>query len=822
MAYHIQSSFTAGELDPALHERTTFDKYKTGVATGRNVIIGKTGRIISRFGSEFVIAPKYSDKKHVLYAPPYSNLILEWGHLYWRLHNLDSPGTYVEGTHLYTEDHLKTHIHFTSSKFGIYIFLKKASVADPFSQNSYEKYLFLVTVPGSEILIQTGTVAETNNPLALSGGITSNMSGYGVDYMFTVVVNGVETTSVAFLNSTYSGLKSLKIVGEFTTFPFTIDKASFPQWQNISELRAYRRPKDGGAYGYIGSTGDFNTSGSTAVTVSFTDIGQGADYTMSPPNYYSEFANNQGPLYSLGTFPQWSFSGFQARTGIMFQQRLCVVDDFQNAIAASRVGVPKSFTRDYPLNSACSLLFKVASEGSAKILRLLDAGALAAFTTDGVYANNPGPLTPENLALSKKGEWVIDEKLPPLIVPGAVLFFDILSNSIVAMDYSFEGARFNGEEVSIFSNHLIAKNRIVSWAFLDGQLPVVLAVRDDGKLLCFSYQREHQLKAWTWFDTDGLYENIVVRKKTDGTSVCYASVLRGTTRSIEKFTPRFVNDIKDFIGMDNSKTFKTAISGTASITVAPVTPGIWGGELTLTASSAIFANSAGNGAVGSVFRYFDIDGSAVDLTVTAFTSTTVIKAKPSCDYPSTETPMVGPLYKTFTTLTGLDHLNGKAVSVMLDGYVIASPNNDIENYATLTVTGGSLTLPRAGAIIHVGLPFTSDGETLDVDTVEQKPTLLESDLVNKLYLKIYNTRGTYVGSKFPKNNKVNGMTDPEVMTEDLDFGNLGNAAQVPQTKRYYLVMTNDWNSRGRVCIRQVDPLPFEILSVIPDLTILYP
>ena len=47
MAYKPQSSFAAGEFDPALHERTTLEKYRSGLSKARGIHIAKTGRILS-------------------------------------------------------------------------------------------------------------------------------------------------------------------------------------------------------------------------------------------------------------------------------------------------------------------------------------------------------------------------------------------------------------------------------------------------------------------------------------------------------------------------------------------------------------------------------------------------------------------------------------------------------------------------------------------------------------------------------------------------------------------------------------------------------
>jgi hypothetical protein len=150
---------------------------------------------------------------------------------------------------------------------------------------------------------------------------------------------------------------------------------------------------------------------------------------------------------------------------------------------------------------------------------------------------------------------------------------------------------------------------------------------------------------------------------------------------------------------------------------------------------------------------------------------------------------------------------------------LASPNNDEQNYPNVVVQNGQLTLPngKLGAIITVGLPITIDIQTLDIDTVEQKPTKLESKIVHKVWIKVFNSLAMYVGSFLQLNNSVYGMVNPFVRTEDINTGNIGNAAMTPQTKMYDFAIPNDWKSNGRISIRQVDPLPLEILSITPDL-----
>jgi len=164
------------------------------------------------------------------------------------------------------------------------------------------------------------------------------------------------------------------------------------------------------------------------------------------------------------------------------------------------------------------------------------------------------------------------------------------------------------------------------------------------------------------------------------------------------------------------------------------------------------------------------------------------------------------------------------LSVVVDGNVVASPNNNNQNYATVDNNGGDVTLPNGmlGAIIHVGKPITYDIETLDVDTVEQAPTLIESITCNKLYVKVHESRGLYVGNTFGPDDLVTGMYPMDNYLVDYtdEIPIIGDRRKPAATRRLEMTIPGDWKSQGRVAFRQVDPLHFEILSIVPDLDVL--
>lgn len=883
MAYHIQSSFSAGEIDPALHERTTFDKYQAGLKTGRNTVIGKTGRAISRpmtkfqrrtkgfanrsfvfevtaggvtanygektdhaLGSEIKVrltstgtlpAPLatgtdyylvYRDKDKfafattlnnsidetvinitdvgtgvhtlttvdsdysqdcILYSPPYSQYLLEIGHRYCRRFDT-SDWSYVDSGHNFTYEDLP-YLQFSANKDYVY-FTRLGKIIKRLTLSSG---VFV----GDKILT---TIFETTSPATptLSSGTGT---GYNVEYAFTTVENGEESLASSTIITDQLPINS----GEVNTFTFTPST-------DATEIRAYRRPQTGQAYGFIGST---QASGGSAT---FRDWGQVADYAHSPPTCdFLPLASSYLLASSDSDLPKFA----EGRCSCIYQQRLIMTRELnEEIINTSRTGYNHNFLRDYPLSDDSAMTLKCGSKGYAKVLRLMDSDGLLAFTTVGIFKHSGG-LSPINLSMNKIGNWVIDEKVEPLEVPGAILFVDKSTNTIRTLVYSNEAGGYPGEELSIFSNHLFMNKNVKSWTFQDGDIPLIWVVMDDGSLLSLTYQRENKMQAWMRHDSHGgLFESSATIKDLDAKAVTYFVVNRDGTRNIEFTSDRFVADLKDFVGMDSAVTFKENLAEDgAEITVVAQDLSAWSGLLDISSDVDIFTNTDDNGAVGSIFRFFDSEGSAVDLEVTTYTDTKHVTVQPSCEFPSNEGVNID-LYKTFNVLTNLTHLEGEIVSVMSDGYLVSSPLNNEENYPELTVQTGEVSLPegKRGAIIHVGLPVACDIETLDIDTVEQKPTLLESRLVNRLYLKVHNTRGLFVGQTFPVNDRVDGMLDPETITEDIEFGLVGNAAQKPKTKRYEVPIPNDWSSNGRVCIRQVDPLPFEILSIIPDLSII--
>jgi len=807
MSLKIQASFSSGELDPALRERTTLEKYRSGLDTARSVVVGKTGRLLSRSGRKHLIEAKLADRKVKIHTSSSSGMFIEWGHLYFRVYEMD--GTLVgELAHGATEDLLPL-IQFVDVGFDLVMVLINGVDMETIKLSTFSF---------------VGAFGPPGNPTIVALSVLT--TGYLIEYAITFVIGGQESAP---LITSLNTPRDAVAYGEANVVTArVIGGASGP---TVSEMRVYSRPLNAGAFGFVGSSTSVYTVGVDIEGV-FYDSGGDVDFGHSLPT--------PSPGLSKHTITDPRLLG--SRTGTVYQQRLILSDG--DLLEASRTGFQNNFYRDYPYSDDSAISLSAGARDFADIYYLIEHDGLIAFTSQGVFVHT-GALTPTNLSLDKKGNWTIDVDVPPISVPGGVLFIDATTNTVRELRFSDEFRSYLGVEISIFSDHLFDK-KVVSWAFQDGEIPLLWVSFSDGTLASLTYERDHKMRAWTRHDSEFPVEgvassiaatdpNATVAPFTFPSEVLFITNKNGV-RYIEKIVPRILSpeailldseaDMQNSIAaMDSMVSWSSLLNDNLTdddITLAPLTPGVWDGPLTLSVVDDAIFPDPGAGAVGTILRHFHpIDKTITDLEVTARASDDSVTVQPSAEFPSTYATNPR-LYETQVTFTSLDHLDDESVSVIVDGSVVSSPNNDIQNYPISTVVAGSLTLPNSliGAIVHIGRPYTMDVKTLSIDTVEQRPVLIESVTTNKVYVKVDNSRGLYVGSNFPDDDKVNGMDEIDSYLVDYseDDEIIGNRYDQPKNHRYEVTVEGDWKGHGTVCIRQVDPLHFEILSIIPDLT----
>lgn len=145
-------------------------------------------------------------------------------------------------------------------------------------------------------------------------------------------------------------------------------------------------------------------------------------------------------------------------------------------------------------------------------------------------------------------------------------------------------------------------------------------------------------------------------------------------------------------------------------------------------------------------------------------------------------------------ISGLDHLEGKTVSILADGAV----------HPQRVVTAGSITLDIEAEKVQIGLPIEADLQTLPLAMALQDGSFGQGRYknVSKAWLRVYRSSGIFVGP-----NADNLVEAKQRTTEDYGVPPELKSEEVP------VMLTPSWGDSGQVYIRQSDPLPLTIVSL---------
>ena len=150
-------------------------------------------------------------------------------------------------------------------------------------------------------------------------------------------------------------------------------------------------------------------------------------------------------------------------------------------------------------------------------------------------------------------------------------------------------------------------------------------------------------------------------------------------------------------------------------------------------------------------------------------------------------------------ISGLDHIEGKTVSILADGAV----------HPQRVVTGGKVVLDVEASKVHVGLPITADVKTL--------PLAMQIDgsfgqgrykNVNKAWLRVFKSSGIFIGPD------ENHLVEAKQRTTEL----YGKAPEL-KSQEVPIPITPSWGDSGSVFIRQSDPLPLTLVALTLEVAV---
>lgn len=554
------------------------------------------------------------------------------------------------------------------------------------------------------------------------------------------------------------------------------------------------------------------TSGTATVTgtsvgwtkgaTGFSDTNITPDFTQSPPTQQSLFATAEN---------------YPSVVGYSQQRRLFAATNTQPETTwASQPALPANFATSFPGQDDDMVSWTLAGRQVNQVRHLVDLGTLLSLTSNGIYViegDSTGILRPTAVnprRISAHGA----NALPPVEIGDSALFVQARGTKIRDLrPDAVTGDGYQGNDLTIMAAHLFDGYTISDWDYAEEPNSIVWVVRSDGTLLGLTYIREHDVWGWHRHDTDGVIENVCVVPEGAEDRV-YLVVRRtiggATVRYVERLASRTLGDIKDAIFLDSALSYDGRNTGTETM-------GLTGGVLWDTGEQLTVTRSVGGftaGDVGNAIHFTAADGTTLRVTLESYTSGTVMLGRANRTVPpdlrgSTTTNWA----RAVDTFSGLTHLEGKTVSVFGDGYVVASPNNAA--YTTVTVSGGSVTLDGNYAVVHIGLPYTSDMETLDIDAPGGSSIKDKKLLVKTVGLMLEATRGLFLGTKPPTSDTADPIEGLYEMREDEDTAD--DDAPPSLITDYNEVRTEaTFNRNGRVFVRQIDPIPATILAAIPQ------
>lgn len=832
----LQRSFAGGEISPSLYPRVDQNKYAFGLRTARNGFIRKNGGFSNRPGMKHVtglalgsgynyrLVPwesSVSDQTYILVfanneitfiqngslvrltsaAPAYSNvtayvpgdLVLSAGTTYyckapttgnappnaayWHQLFADSQGViYAIPTIFTTPDAIKE-FQFAQDANQMLLTHFRTLPANLIRRQHLNWVIENWQTDSSFFPARYGLPAiEKPTGLTASGGGSG-----GASYVVTAVADENFEES---LPSAVANTATVPSIGTPVNLSWTAVTGAYG-------YNVYRQYFGLYKFIYFVSSNSFQDTGYAAAADADT-----------PPETRPEF---QGVT---GQFP-WKCGVYQQRT-------LLGNFDFNvQAAYASKVGVQQNFTRKFPAADDDSFQFQIRGKRINGIRHFIDLGALVLLTDSGEWivkgdvngVVKPDAINPEQYSYNGAND------VPPIIIGSDALYIQRQGSIVRALGFdSISGGRdgYRDADLTLFADHLFEGKSITHWAFQQTPHSIVWAVRSDGVLLGLTYIKDQQILAWHRHDTDGEFLDVAAVPEGDEYAV-YVAVLRQAAVpyvSIERFSNRLESDVKDYCFLDNAATYDGRNTDeTRTMTLSGGTTWDHTETLTLTCSVGFFVL----GDIGNEIHFTGSDGIPLRFEITGFTSATVVTGKVQRTVPvAMRSTALSDWAKAVDELSNLNHLEGKSVAVYADGYVIHNPNNP--KYGTApVVSSGAITLDKCFSVIHVGLPFVTDLETLDIDTVQSETLIDKKKFIAGIAAHVNAARGLFFGIEAKEETSlIEGLTELKIK-EDEDY----NEPVSLNTAVVDLPIEGNWNTTGKVLIRQVDPLPMTILSVAP-------
>lgn len=533
-----------------------------------------------------------------------------------------------------------------------------------------------------------------------------------------------------------------------------------------------------GIYGFVGR----------AESTSFNDDNILPDGSDTPPK-----ARN--PFNATGDYP--------STVGYHQQRRIFAnTDNDTQKFFMSQTGNISNMSFSSPQKDDDAITVTIASRQVNEIRHFVSLSDLVILTSGGewVVEGIDGVITPSGIQVKPQSYYGSTSLTP--IVAGDIVIYMQPGQTVRDLGYKFESDSYSGNDLSVLARHLFDYNTLSDWSFAQAPHNLIWCVRDDGICLSLTYSREQNVFGWARHTTQGDFKSVAaIREGDDDFSyfLVERTVNGSTMKYVERMQTRDFTDIQDSFFVDSGLTLDNPvdISGFTNANPVVITTatahGLTNGDTVDISGIKVSDSSTTRGWA------YDTDLEGSGYTVANVTSTTF-------ELQNNGSNVNGTAFKTYhsggkvreavTSISGLWHLEGQAVVALGNGYVERN----------LTVSGGGVTLQNKASRVHIGLPYTSEMQTLRIDNGNVMDTIQgRNKKISRLSIRFEQSLGGWYGP------------DLDHMRE-IKYGLPAQYGQTPDwiTGDKDLTMSPSWNKDGQIVVQQRDPLPMTLLALIPE------
>ena len=514
MTRYTQKSFTGGELSPALYSRNDLAKYSVGLKTLKNGFVRAEGCISNRAGLELVCEVKDSSSNVRLIPFSFNTeqtYIIELGDKYARF--------IKEGAQIVSEDGLPIEIETPYAKEDL-ANIKYAQNADVLTlcHNNYSpcelSRLSHYEWELKDINFEPLILPPTELNAKWTGG-SDNPTTY--KYVVTAVRKDTYEES--------NRSEEISVQGELesswgTTEYITI---TFSEVENAVEYNIYRCVN--GVFGYVGTTSE----------TTFKDDKIEPDLTSTAPIFTNPFKDENNPACVN-----------------YFQQRkvfACLKDSPQQLVA-SQTSTNNNFNISRPLAATDSINITLSEREVNEIRHILALNDLILLTSGAEWKLNgsDGAFTASSSLVASPQSFYGCSHIAPVVSGNMILFVQSGGSAVRDLGYTYISDSYDGEELSIFANHLFEGKQVIDMAYAKEPYRILWCVMSDGTINALTYNKKQEVVGWHRHETKGLFEAVsVIREGFE--DVAYFVVKRTingeTKRFIERMASRIVNETEN-------------------------------------------------------------------------------------------------------------------------------------------------------------------------------------------------------------------------------------------------------------------------------------